>query len=96
MKKLRHQNFLFAIAWLSGLALFVTTPGAAAADGTVSKSYQSDSYGQVIFIKHDNGYETVYAHLSKRLKKEKERVKKRRANRNHRQYGNIDRNPPAF
>ncbi|VEH78693.1 peptidogycan hydrolase YocH [Bacillus licheniformis] len=114
MKKLRHQNFLFAIAWLSGLALFVNAPGseasewiepikgeitdqfgtrggkhkgldiaapegeavAAAADGTISKSYQSDSYGQVIFIKHDNGYETVYAHLSKRLKKEKERVKK--------------------
>lgn len=114
MKILRHQNFLFAIAWLSGLALLVTTPGAAAsewiepikgeitdqfgtrdgkhkgldiaapegeavaaaADGTVSKSYQSESYGHVIFIKHDNGYETVYAHLSKRLKKEKERVKK--------------------
>lgn len=109
MKILRHQNFLFAIAWLSGLAFLVTTPGAAAsewiepikgeitdqfgtrdgkhkgldiaapegeavaaaADGTVSKSYQSDSYGHVIFIKHDNGYETVYAHLSKRLKKEK-------------------------
>ncbi|WP_223831543.1 M23 family metallopeptidase [Bacillus swezeyi] len=48
----------------------------AAADGTVSKSYRSDSYGEVIFIKHDNGYETVYAHLSKRLKKENDRVKK--------------------
>ncbi|WFA03521.1 LysM peptidoglycan-binding domain-containing protein [Bacillus sp. HSf4] len=48
----------------------------AAADGTISKSYRSDSYGQVIFIKHDNGYETVYAHLSKRLKKKNDRVAK--------------------
>ncbi|SCA86541.1 peptidoglycan hydrolase YocH [Bacillus glycinifermentans] len=48
----------------------------AAADGTVSKSYASNSYGQVIFIKHDNGYETVYAHLNKRLKKKGDRVKK--------------------
>lgn len=48
----------------------------AAAGGTVSKSYASDSYGQVIFIKHDNGYETVYAHLSKRLKQKNDRVRK--------------------
>ncbi|MED1190864.1 hypothetical protein [Bacillus paralicheniformis] len=32
MKILRHQNFLFAIAWLSGLAFLVTTPGAAASE----------------------------------------------------------------
>ncbi|WIW97023.1 hypothetical protein [Bacillus licheniformis] len=32
MKKLRHQNFLFAIAWLSGLALFVNAPGAEASE----------------------------------------------------------------
>nr|MDH3163996.1 hypothetical protein [Bacillus licheniformis] len=32
MKKLRHQNFLFAIAWLSGLALFVNGPGAEASE----------------------------------------------------------------
>ncbi|MDI5789435.1 M23 family metallopeptidase [Bacillus licheniformis] len=106
LEETQTSNFLFAIAWLSGLALssmpgaeasewiepikgeitdqFGTRGGkhkgldiaapegeavAAAADGTISKSYQSDSYGQVIFIKHDNGYETVYAHLSKRLKR---------------------------
>jgi uncharacterized protein YgiM (DUF1202 family) len=38
----------------------------ASAAGTVSKSYYSSSYGEVIFVKHNiNGqtYETVYAHL---------------------------------
>lgn len=38
----------------------------AAADGVVSRSYTSDSYGEVVFIKHNiNGqnYETVYAHM---------------------------------
>ncbi|NPC93110.1 M23 family metallopeptidase [Bacillus sp. WMMC1349] len=48
----------------------------AAADGRVSKSYVSASYGQVIFIRHSNGYETVYAHLSKRFVIEKDLVKK--------------------
>lgn len=41
----------------------------ASAAGTVSKSYLSSSYGNVIFIKHTiNGqsFETVYAHLSSR------------------------------
>lgn len=41
-------------------------PIKAAADGTVSKSYYSSSYGEVIFIKHKVGgknYETVYAHM---------------------------------
>ncbi|WAA10527.1 M23 family metallopeptidase [Fervidibacillus albus] len=36
-------------------------------DGTITRSYYSNSYGNVIFIRHDVGYETVYAHLSKRL-----------------------------
>ncbi|PTM59536.1 M23 family metallopeptidase [Desmospora activa] len=38
----------------------------ATAAGTVSRSYYSDSYGEVVFIKHTiNGisYETVYAHM---------------------------------
>lgn len=41
----------------------------ASAPGTVSRSYLSSSYGNVIFIKHTiNGvpYETVYAHLNTR------------------------------
>ncbi|WP_066151592.1 peptidoglycan DD-metalloendopeptidase family protein [Halalkalibacter krulwichiae] len=42
------------------------TPVVAIADGIVSRSYYSDTYGNVIFIEHDNGLETVYAHLHKR------------------------------
>lgn len=34
--------------------------------GVVSKSYYSSTYGHVVFIKHPNNTETVYAHLSKR------------------------------
>ncbi|WP_071460005.1 M23 family metallopeptidase [Bacillus massilinigeriensis] len=34
--------------------------------GTVTKSYYSASYGNVVFVKHPNGYETVYAHLKTR------------------------------
>ncbi|KAA6446987.1 M23 family metallopeptidase [Bacillus swezeyi] len=44
-------------------------PVVAAADGIVSRSYRSDSYGHVIFIKHSikgKSYETVYAHLASR------------------------------
>ncbi|MGM7721341.1 peptidoglycan DD-metalloendopeptidase family protein [uncultured Metabacillus sp.] len=35
--------------------------------GNVTKSYHSDTYGHVVFVEHPEGYETVYAHLSKRL-----------------------------
>lgn len=35
-------------------------------DGKITKSYYSDTYGNVIFIKHNNNLETVYAHLNKR------------------------------
>ncbi|MDH5159979.1 M23 family metallopeptidase [Heyndrickxia oleronia] len=35
--------------------------------GKVIRSYYSPSYGNVIFIHHDNGFETVYAHLQNRM-----------------------------
>ena len=35
-------------------------------DGVVTRSYYSDSYGHVVFIKHRD-YEAVYAHMNKRL-----------------------------
>ena len=38
--------------------------------GVVSKSYYSDTYGNVVFIKHDNEIETVYAHLKARTVQE--------------------------
>jgi len=39
-------------------------------NGIVSKSYYSDTYGNVVFIKHDNQIETVYAHLEERTVQE--------------------------
>ncbi|MDP4162913.1 MAG: peptidoglycan DD-metalloendopeptidase family protein [Bacillota bacterium] len=43
-------------------------------DGVVEKSYYSNSYGNVVFIKHDNHFVTVYAHLNKRLVEEGQKV----------------------
>jgi len=45
-------------------------------NGIVKKSYYSKSYGNVIFIEHSNGLETVYAHLKERFVKEGKNVKK--------------------
>lgn len=50
------------------------SPIYAVEEGKVSKSYYSDSYGNVIFIKHDSGFETVYAHLNKRLVNEGQKI----------------------
>lgn len=48
----------------------------AVSDGVISKSYYSDSYGHVVFIRHpEEGFETVYAHLNRRLVQEGEKVK---------------------
>ena len=45
-------------------------------EGEVTRSYYSQSYGNVIFVKHPSGLETVYAHLNKRLVSEKDKVEK--------------------
>ncbi|MET3504503.1 peptidoglycan DD-metalloendopeptidase family protein [Halalkalibacter oceani] len=50
------------------------TPVVSVASGTVSRSYVSHTYGQVVFIEHDNGLETVYAHLHERIVDEGEQV----------------------
>lgn len=42
--------------------------------GVVSKSYRSKSYGHVVFVKHRNGYETVYAHLESRIVDENQEI----------------------
>ena len=41
------------------------TPARAVGDGVVEFSGMQNGYGNVVFIKHRNGHETVYAHLSK-------------------------------
>ncbi|MCP8968721.1 peptidoglycan DD-metalloendopeptidase family protein [Ectobacillus ponti] len=52
------------------------TPIVAAAAGTVTRSYYSDSYGHVVFIRHRNGYEAVYAHMNRRLVKEGQQIRR--------------------
>ncbi|MEL3974182.1 peptidoglycan DD-metalloendopeptidase family protein [Rossellomorea oryzaecorticis] len=54
----------------------IGSPVYAAADGVVSKSYYSESYGHVVFVSHGNGYETVYAHLQDRGVSENQHVLK--------------------
>ncbi|PLR76350.1 hypothetical protein CU633_15395 [Bacillus sp. V3-13] len=51
------------------------TPIYAVDEGTVLKSYYSGSYGHVVFIRHPNNFETVYAHLNKRYVQEGQTVK---------------------
>ena len=46
------------------LAADTGTPVRAFADGTVSASGESDSYGNYLLIDHGNGYMTMYAHCS--------------------------------
>ena len=43
----------------------IGTPVYATGDGTVKSAYFSGSFGNVIFLDHDFGYETRYAHLSR-------------------------------
>ena len=43
----------------------VGTPVYATGDGVVKSAYFSESFGNVIFLDHNFGYETRYAHLSK-------------------------------
>jgi LysM repeat protein len=45
-------------------------------DGVVEKSYYSNTYGNVVFIKHPSNFVTVYAHLNKRLVQEGQTIKK--------------------
>ncbi|MBM7701685.1 peptidoglycan DD-metalloendopeptidase family protein [Metabacillus iocasae] len=56
------------------IAASVGTPVYAVSSGRVTRSYYSDTYGHVVFLEQENGYETVYAHLHKRLVAEGERV----------------------
>lgn len=50
-------------------------PAYAAADGTVSTAGSMGAYGLIVIIKHANGYETRYAHMSKLSVKAGQKVK---------------------
>lgn len=47
----------------------------ATADGTITKASWHSSYGKTVIIKHENGYETLFGHLSKLSVKEGDKVK---------------------
>ncbi|WP_191272160.1 peptidoglycan DD-metalloendopeptidase family protein [Neobacillus kokaensis] len=53
----------------------IGAPILAVEDGIVEKSYFSDTYGNVIFIKHPKNFVTVYAHLNKRSVQEGQKIK---------------------
>ncbi|MEB1806900.1 MAG: peptidoglycan DD-metalloendopeptidase family protein [Bacillaceae bacterium] len=42
------------------------TPIVSIQEGTISRSYYSDTYGNVIFVKHGTELETIYAHMHER------------------------------
>jgi murein DD-endopeptidase MepM/ murein hydrolase activator NlpD len=52
------------------------TPIYATADGIVSSENAGSGYGTTVIINHGNGYQTVYAHLSKKTVKSGQRVKR--------------------
>ena len=52
------------------------TPVHAAADGTVRRSAFSGAYGNLLVLDHDEGLETLYAHHSRNLVREGERVRR--------------------
>ena len=58
----RHRRFHYGL----DLAMRTGEPIYAAFDGVVRFSKYNNSYGNLVVIRHDNGLETYYAHLSKR------------------------------
>ena len=52
------------------------TPILAAADGLVTRSGWEDTYGNIVEVTHSEGFMTRYAHISKRLVTEGQRVKR--------------------
>lgn len=54
----------------------IGTPVVAMRDGTVTYAGWAKGYGNVIYISHDNGYQTRYAHLSSFIAKRGSKVKK--------------------
>ena len=55
------------------------SPIQATADGTVVRARRSGGYGNLIMLRHDLGYATLYGHASRLLVKEGEQVKRGQA-----------------
>ncbi len=52
----------------------IGTPVRAVGDGVVEFAGEQGGYGKVVFIRHKNGHQTVYAHLSRLLVRHGQRV----------------------
>lgn len=52
------------------------TPIFATGDGRVEKAWHSDTYGNVVYIDHGFGYQTRYAHMSRFIVHDGEKVKR--------------------
>jgi len=58
------------------IALKQGTPVRATADGVVIKAEQSSDLGYYVMLKHSSGYSTLYAHNSRLVVKQGDKVKK--------------------
>lgn len=74
----RRHPVLFIVRKHEGVDLAAPrgTPVYAAANGVVKISKYSRSAGKYIIVNHENGYTTSYMHLSKRLAKNGQKVKR--------------------
>ena len=75
---LRVDPFTHTLARHDGLDFTAMqgTPILAAADGLVTRSGWEDTYGNIVEVTHAEGFMTRYAHISKRLVTEGQRVKR--------------------
>lgn len=73
----RKDPFKSRVGFHSGIDIDANygDPIVATADGTVKKAGWQSSYGKTVVIRHKDGFETIYAHLSKITVKEGQKVK---------------------
>ncbi|PIE56696.1 MAG: hypothetical protein CSA34_03565 [Desulfobulbus propionicus] len=74
----RHDPFNHCPAFHSGIDFRgkTGTPVRVTGNGRVRISSYNKSFGNYVVIRHDNGYQTVYGHLYKRLVKRGQQVKR--------------------
>jgi len=75
---LRYHPILKILKWHTGVDITAPrgTPVYATADGIVSFKQAQSGYGTNVIINHGYSYETLYAHLSKRVVKPGQKVKR--------------------
>ena len=75
---MRNDPFTGTLARHEGLDFTASTgtPILAAADGVVTRSGWEDTYGNIVEVTHAEGFVTRYAHISKRIATEGQKVKR--------------------